>query len=138
MVARNITKKSQILSTPINGDMPQNLKMSKRIIGDIAHHHKLIQVIILMHSMCHTPLIKSHHHLSKPLIHSYKIVQPHLPASHVKIFHHLMIPQQKISSTIHTNHKIHSTIHKIHSMPLKTSQQYIHAHKNTLNIHPLS
>ncbi|KAL4344554.1 hypothetical protein AHAS_Ahas11G0190000 [Arachis hypogaea] len=47
-VAGNITKKSQLLSTPINGDMLQNHKMSKRIIWDIAHHHNMIQIIILM------------------------------------------------------------------------------------------
>ncbi|KAL4344376.1 hypothetical protein AHAS_Ahas11G0172200 [Arachis hypogaea] len=92
MVAGNITKKLQILSTPINGDILQNHKMSKRIICDISHHHKMIQVIILMHSMCHTLVIKSHHHLSKLSTHSCKVVKPHLPVFHLKISHHLTIP----------------------------------------------
>ncbi|KAL4381209.1 hypothetical protein AHAS_Ahas04G0110600 [Arachis hypogaea] len=48
MVAGNITKKIQILSTPIHGDLLQRHKISKRIIWDISIHHKMMQVIILM------------------------------------------------------------------------------------------
>ncbi|KAL4374268.1 hypothetical protein AHAS_Ahas05G0164800 [Arachis hypogaea] len=48
VVAGNITKRSQLLSTPINGDMLQNHKMSKRIMLDTNHHHKMIHIIILM------------------------------------------------------------------------------------------
>ncbi|KAL4357225.1 hypothetical protein AHAS_Ahas09G0165400 [Arachis hypogaea] len=91
MVAGNITKKIQILSTPIHGDLLQRHKMSKRIIWDIFLHHKMIQVI-LMHLTVHTPLIKSHHHLSKPSIHLCKIVQPHLPFLHLKILHQTNYP----------------------------------------------
>ncbi|KAL4344780.1 hypothetical protein AHAS_Ahas11G0212600 [Arachis hypogaea] len=125
MMARNITNKLQILSTPIHGDMSQNHKMSKRIIWDISHHQKKMQVIILMHMTVHIPLIKSHHHLSKPLIHLCKFSQPHLPVLHLKILHHLIITQLKAPSKIHTihstNHNTYSTIHKIHSIPLKTT-----------------
>ncbi|KAL4350451.1 hypothetical protein AHAS_Ahas10G0143300 [Arachis hypogaea] len=48
MVVGNITKKSQILSTPIHGEMLQKHKMRKKIIWDISLHHKMMQVIILM------------------------------------------------------------------------------------------
>ncbi|KAL4371623.1 hypothetical protein AHAS_Ahas06G0184300 [Arachis hypogaea] len=48
MMAGNITKKIQILSTPIHGDLLQNPKMSKRIMRDTNHHHKMIHIIILM------------------------------------------------------------------------------------------
>ncbi|KAL4371694.1 hypothetical protein AHAS_Ahas06G0191400 [Arachis hypogaea] len=48
MMVGNITKKIQILSTPIHGDLLQRHKMSKRIIWDIFLHHKMMQVIILM------------------------------------------------------------------------------------------
>ncbi|KAL4394031.1 hypothetical protein AHAS_Ahas02G0111300 [Arachis hypogaea] len=44
----NITRKTQILSTPIHGDLLQNPKMSKRIMRDTNHHHKMIHIIILM------------------------------------------------------------------------------------------
>ncbi|KAL4329325.1 hypothetical protein AHAS_Ahas13G0288800 [Arachis hypogaea] len=67
------------------------------------------------HSIVHTPLIKSHHHFRKPLIHSYKIVHLHLP----------------IHTTHFTNHKMYSTIQKIHSI-------HIHIHKISLNLHLLS
>ncbi|KAL4344532.1 hypothetical protein AHAS_Ahas11G0187800 [Arachis hypogaea] len=73
MVAGNITKKSQILSTPINGDMLQNHKMSKIISWDITQHHRMIHISILMHSIFHTPLIKRHHHWSVLSINSCKI-----------------------------------------------------------------
>ncbi|KAL4276537.1 hypothetical protein AHAS_Ahas20G0217100 [Arachis hypogaea] len=48
MVARNITKKIQILSTPIHGELLQKHKMRKKIIWNISFHHKMIQVIIPM------------------------------------------------------------------------------------------
>ncbi|KAL4356892.1 hypothetical protein AHAS_Ahas09G0132100 [Arachis hypogaea] len=44
----NITRKTQILSIPIHGDLLHNPKMSKRIIRDTNHHHKMIHIIILM------------------------------------------------------------------------------------------
>ncbi|KAL4287645.1 hypothetical protein AHAS_Ahas19G0206900 [Arachis hypogaea] len=48
MVVGNITKKLQILGTPIHRAMLQNHKMRKKIIWDIFFHHKMIQVIIPM------------------------------------------------------------------------------------------
>ncbi|KAL4371615.1 hypothetical protein AHAS_Ahas06G0183500 [Arachis hypogaea] len=48
MVVGNITKKSQILSTPIHGEMLQKHKMRKKIIWDISLHHKMMRVIILI------------------------------------------------------------------------------------------
>ncbi|KAL4365590.1 hypothetical protein AHAS_Ahas07G0121300 [Arachis hypogaea] len=48
MVAGNITKNQQMLSTPIHGEMLQNHKMSKKIRWDISLHHKIMQVMILM------------------------------------------------------------------------------------------
>ncbi|KAL4287404.1 hypothetical protein AHAS_Ahas19G0182800 [Arachis hypogaea] len=48
------------------------------------------RIKIREHPLCHTPSIKSHHHLSKPLIHLCKIAQHHLPVFHLKIFHHLI------------------------------------------------
>ncbi|KAL4276247.1 hypothetical protein AHAS_Ahas20G0188100 [Arachis hypogaea] len=137
MVARNITKQLQILSTPINGDVIQNHKMNKRIIWDITYHHEMIHISILMHPMYHTPLIKSHHHLRKPSTHLCKVVKLHLPIFHLKILHHLTIPQHKASSKIHiiyfTNHKTHLITHKIHFISLNTnSPQYPQAPK----IHP--
>ncbi|KAL4315789.1 hypothetical protein AHAS_Ahas15G0220200 [Arachis hypogaea] len=48
MVAGNITKKIQILSTPIHGELLQKHKMRKKIIWNISFHHKMIQVIIPM------------------------------------------------------------------------------------------
>ncbi|KAL4394620.1 hypothetical protein AHAS_Ahas02G0170200 [Arachis hypogaea] len=48
MMVGNITKKIQVLSTPIHGDLLQKHKMSKKIIWDTNHHHKIIHVIILM------------------------------------------------------------------------------------------
>ena len=48
MMDGNITKKLQILGSPIHGAMLQNHKMRKKIILDISLHHKMIQVIISM------------------------------------------------------------------------------------------
>ncbi|KAL4374171.1 hypothetical protein AHAS_Ahas05G0155100 [Arachis hypogaea] len=48
MVVGNITKKLQILGTPIHGAMLQNHKMRKKIIWGISLHHKMMQVMILM------------------------------------------------------------------------------------------
>ncbi|KAL4287607.1 hypothetical protein AHAS_Ahas19G0203100 [Arachis hypogaea] len=94
------------------------------------------RIKIRKHLMCHTPLIQSHHHLSKPSTHLCKVVQLHPPIFHLKIFHHLTIPQHKASSMIHT---IHSTHHKIHPTPLNTtSPQHIHVTKITLNLHLLN
>ncbi|KAL4287427.1 hypothetical protein AHAS_Ahas19G0185100 [Arachis hypogaea] len=134
--------------------MPQNDQHSDEFYND-SHYGWRIKT--RKHSTVHTPLIKSHHHLSKPLIHSCKIVQPHHTLFHLKILYHLTMPQHKIFSIIHashlTNHKIHfttqethfnihkirSTIHKIHSIPLKkTSPQHILVHKIFLNLHLLS
>ncbi|KAL4275804.1 hypothetical protein AHAS_Ahas20G0143800 [Arachis hypogaea] len=106
MVAGNITKKIQILSTPINGDMLENHNLIKRITGDIVQNHKMTYVIIPMHLTIHTPLIKSYHHLSKLSIHSWKAVKPHLPVFHLKILHHLTIFRHKISSKTHSPHKL--------------------------------
>ncbi|KAL4306697.1 hypothetical protein AHAS_Ahas16G0204200 [Arachis hypogaea] len=120
-----------------------------------AMNSTMIQVVvgrtkIREHLTFHTPLIKSHHHLSIPSMHLCKIVQPHLPVPHLKILNHLTMPQHKVSSKINithfSNHRIHFTtqkiyfnIHKIHSIPLKTtSPQHIHVHKITLNLHLLS
>ncbi|KAL4315836.1 hypothetical protein AHAS_Ahas15G0224900 [Arachis hypogaea] len=69
MVAGNITKKIQILSTPIHGDLLQRHKMSKKTIWDISFHHKMMQVMILMVAgkgilMLHMIFIQRYHHLT--------------------------------------------------------------------------
>ncbi|KAL4304709.1 hypothetical protein AHAS_Ahas16G0005400 [Arachis hypogaea] len=69
MVVGNITKKLQILGTPIHGAMLQNHKMRKKIIWDISLHHKMMQVMILMVAgkgilVLHMIFIQRYHHLT--------------------------------------------------------------------------
>ncbi|KAL4315407.1 hypothetical protein AHAS_Ahas15G0182000 [Arachis hypogaea] len=69
MVAGNITKKIQILSTPIHRDLLQRHKMSKKTIWDIFLHHKMMKVMILMVAgkgilMLHMIFIQRYHHLT--------------------------------------------------------------------------
>ncbi|KAL4344343.1 hypothetical protein AHAS_Ahas11G0168900 [Arachis hypogaea] len=97
------------------GDLFQKHKMSKRIIWDIFLHHKMMQAAILMvagrsktrkHLRAHIPLIKSHLHLNVPSIHLCKTVQPYLPVFHLKILHHLTMPQHKNHPKTHNQHKL--------------------------------
>ncbi|KAL4276256.1 hypothetical protein AHAS_Ahas20G0189000 [Arachis hypogaea] len=111
-------------------------KMIHTVMNSTILQVVLGRIKIRKHPMCHTPLIKSHHHLSRPLIHLCKIIHPHFPFFHLKILHHLIMPQHKVSSKIHT---MHSTNHKIHPTPLNTtSPQHIHVTKITLNLHLLN
>ncbi|KAL4350459.1 hypothetical protein AHAS_Ahas10G0144100 [Arachis hypogaea] len=69
MVFGNITKKIQILSTSIHGDLLHKHKMSKKTIWDISLYHKMMQVIIPMVAekgilMLHMIFIQSYHHLT--------------------------------------------------------------------------
>ncbi|KAL4344380.1 hypothetical protein AHAS_Ahas11G0172600 [Arachis hypogaea] len=85
MVARNITKKIQILSTPIHGDLLQRHKMSKRIIWDISLHQQMMQVMIIMVA-------------GKEILMLYMIF--------IQIYHHLTMLQQKAPFKTYYPHKL--------------------------------
>jgi len=99
-------------------DCPQGNKMIHIVMNLLMTH------IVDGRSKAREHLIV-HHHLSRPLIHLWKIVHPHFPASPLKVLHHLIMPQHKVSSKIHTSHptdhKIYPTTHKTHSTPLNTT-----------------
>ncbi|KAL4371009.1 hypothetical protein AHAS_Ahas06G0122900 [Arachis hypogaea] len=85
MVVGNITKKSQILSTPIHGDLLHRHKMSKKIIWYIFFHHKMMLVMILM-------------------VAGKEILMLHM--IFIQRYHHLTMLQQKASIKIHHPHKL--------------------------------
>ncbi|KAL4365340.1 hypothetical protein AHAS_Ahas07G0096300 [Arachis hypogaea] len=85
MVAGNITKKIQILSTPIHGELLQKHKMRETIIWDISLHHKMMLFMILM-------------------VAGKEILMLHM--IFIQRYHHLTMLQQKASTKIYHPHKL--------------------------------